>query len=95
MSIVHYDGLAPADFIKQYVLELRGKGTTLPYSDHEIIKEWINLSKNKDDLLLILSEILPDFFAKKIANKHPPSLKGAHKKVLKKLKDQDMHRALK
>lgn len=62
-------------------------------NDHYVIAEWIKAAPNSDTLLLVLADILPDYFAKRADKSQPPSLKGLQKKVLKKLKDAAMQQA--
>ena len=49
----------PQSLIADFVLECKGKGSFLPYVDYSIIEEWIKVSQNIDELLLILSDVLP------------------------------------
>ena len=80
-------------FIKnvvQYILELRAQGHFLPYPDYDIVAVWVEAACNEDELLLVLSEILPDFFGKVPAGAKPKSLSSVNKKVLKALKTKAM-----
>ncbi len=79
--------LSSSELVAQYVLECKGQGQFLPYSDYEIIKEWVTCSTDIDDLLLILDEILPRFFDPSKEKVPHRSLRGARKVVLKKLKE--------
>jgi hypothetical protein len=88
---------APVDesevFVKsvvQYVLELRAQGHFLPYQDYEIIAGWVEAASGEDELLLVLAEILPDFFSKVLVGGKPKSLSSVNKKVLKTLKTKAM-----
>jgi hypothetical protein len=87
MSFGDFDQLTPSHLIAQYVLECRGVGQALPYTDYEIIEEWLAAAATADDLLLVLSDILPEFFSGEKKRSKPRSLKGARKKVLRKLKE--------
>ncbi len=93
MSLVSYEDLNPEQLISQYVLECRGKGNMIALNDHYIISEWLKAAPSSDKLLLVLADILPEYFAKRADKSQPPSLKGLQKKVLKKLKDAAMQGA--
>jgi len=83
MSIINLDGLPARELIAQYIIELKGSGHMLPYSDYEYIEIWLReVSDNSDTLLLVLSEILPDYFGEGDDKKARRSLKGVHKKVI-------------
>lgn len=90
MSFLDFDKLAPADLIVQYVVECRGSGHFLPYIDYQVIDEWLNHSPDTDQLLLILSETLPNYFAKQGASGRPRSLRGARNLVLSQLRERAM-----
>lgn len=90
MSFIDLDKLSPQDLILQYVLECRGSGHFLPYSDHEIIASWLKATTDLDELLLVLSDVLPQFFEGDGKRDKPRSLTGANKLVLRRLKDRAM-----
>ena len=86
MALVDLDKLSPAGLIAQYVIECRNVAPVLPYTDYEVIDEWLAAAGNPDQLLLVLSDVLPDYFdpaQRKTAK--PRSLKGARRMVLKRL----------
>jgi len=86
MAIINYENLSPAELISHYIIECQGRNLILSYTDYDIINEWLAASSNMDDLLLILSEIIPAHFEKKAETSNfAPNLKGVRKKVLKKL----------
>jgi hypothetical protein len=87
MSYLDLEKLAPEDLILHYVLECRGQGLFLPYQDYQIIEEWLSALPDTDELLLVLSEVLPEFFA---GEKKGRSLAGCRKLVLSRLKDRAM-----
>jgi len=76
--------------VVQYILDLRSQGHFLPYQDYEIVASWVNAASEEDELLLVLSEVLPDFFAKVPAGSKPKSLTSVNKKVLRALKTKAM-----
>ena len=78
--------------IVQYILELRSQGHFLPYQDYEIVSSWVEAATDEDELLLVLSEILPEFFGKVPEGSKPKSLSSINKKVLKALKTKAMLR---
>ncbi len=92
MSYVDLENLAPEDLILHYVLECRGQGLFLPYQDYQIIDEWLGALPDTDEVLLVLSEVLPEFFAPKTpgAQAKARSLSGVRKLVLSRLKDRAM-----
>jgi hypothetical protein len=92
MSFVDLDNLTPQGLILHYVLECRGQGHFLPYLDYQVIDEWLALAPSADDLLLILSEILPDYFAKTGDSRRGRSLRGARRLVVSRLKERLMTR---
>jgi hypothetical protein len=94
MSFVDLENMTPQDLILHYVLECRGAGHFLPYLDYQVIEEWVRASADADDLLLVLSETLPDFFAKSRAGRKPRSLRGARRMVMSKLKERAMSRGV-
>lgn len=77
--------------IVDYVLELRGQGHFLPYQDYEVIAGWTREAASEDDLILVLSEVLPGFFEVSVGSR-PKSLVSVNKKVLKALKTRAMMR---
>ncbi len=86
-----FDALSTKELVVQYVLECRGRGLQLAYHDYEIISGWVNEYDQRDELIGILSDILPAYFEKRAQKSVPPSLKGVQRKVLRKLKDKRMH----
>lgn len=76
--------------VVQYILELRALGHFLPYQDYEIVTAWVDAATSEDELLLVLSEILPPFFAKVPPGGKPKSLSSVNRKVLKALKTKAM-----
>ena len=91
MTLLDIESLPSADFILHYVVECRGKGHFLPYMDHQIIQSWLSMVCHPDQLLLVLSEILPDYFEKdRLAGRPPRSLSGVRLKVQRRLKEQAM-----
>jgi hypothetical protein len=90
VTFVDLEKLAPEDLIVQYVVECRGSGHFLPYVDYQVIEEWLGASPCADDLLLVLADVLPDFFSQQGDRAKPRSLTGARKLVLRRLKDKAM-----
>lgn len=78
--------------IVQYILELRGQGHFLPYQDYEIVSTWVAEAAGEDELLLVLSETLPQFFEKTPAGSKPKSLMSINSKILKILKTKAMQK---
>lgn len=73
--------------VERFIVECRGCGLQLPYSDLTIIAQWIDRSPNFDLLLMILSDLIPEYFERKADRRIPPSLKGLDKKVNQRLFD--------
>jgi len=92
VSLVDLDQLNDFELIAQYVVECRGKGHFLPYEDHDTIRQWIGQSQDADNLLLVLSEVLPDYFAKFSHFANPPTLRGVEKLIKSRLKAKKMMR---
>lgn len=89
MSHVNLGSLTPRGLISQYVLECMGRGFFLPYEDYALIDEWLKLSPTTDDLLVLLSELLPDYFQKNKSGTSPRSLRGVNALVVDRL--QQLH----
>ncbi len=81
MSFLSPTFLEGQKLITQYIIEYRGRGHFLPYDDHRIIERWLELMPDADSLLLILSDLVPDFYAKGAERSQPPSLARLDKKV--------------
>ena len=63
MSYVDLQNASPEDLITHFVLQCRGAGGHfLPYSDNQIVEEWLKAAGDPDELLIVLSEALPDYF---------------------------------
>ena len=90
MTFLDLDKLTPEDLIVQYVLECRGSGHFLPYLDYGVVEDWVKASADVDELLLVLSEVLPGFFTPQSEGAKPRALTGARKLVLRRLKDRAM-----
>ncbi len=89
MTFLDLGQLSPENLVAQYVLDCRNSGLFLPYSDYGVIADWMRDVPDVDDLLIILSEVLPPYF-KNAAGGKPKSLAGARKLVLLKLRDRAM-----
>ena len=90
MSFIDLDKLSPEDLILHYVLECRGNGHFLPYQDYQIIDDWLKAAPDADELLLVLSDVLPPYFQGDGRRDKPRSLGGAQKMVLRRLRDKAM-----
>lgn len=90
MSYYDLGDAHPQDLIVSYVLDCRGQGCFLPYSDYHIVGEWLKACSDTDALLLVLSDLLPQYFAADPASgRHPPrTLAGIRRAVLRRLSDQ-------
>jgi hypothetical protein len=87
MTLMQLDSLSPQQLIAQYVIECRGQGLLLPYDEYEIIGQWLAASTSVDELLLILSDILPGYYRSEFPEKRrrPKSLKSLHRRILKRI----------
>lgn len=81
------------ELISGFVVECRGRGHFLPYSDHEIIKSWIETAPDTQTLLGVLDEVLPEFYSKHQDKNCPPELKGINRKIKKRLRDVSVFKA--
>lgn len=81
MSYIPPKQLDKENLIVQYVVSSRGKGHFLPYDEYYIIKKWLQAADSAESLLLVLSEILPDFYQKSGSKRLPPSLSRLDKKI--------------
>lgn len=85
MSFIPDHSLKGRHLIAQFVLHHRKSGLMLPYNEYEYIDRWLKLTDSEDRLLLILSDIIPQFFKDRRDWSHPPSLKLIDQKVCKML----------
>ena len=92
MSFLDLDKLPPEDLIVHYVLECRG-GLFLPYQDYQVIDEWLAATRDPDELLLVLSDLLPSYFEAGEKGRSR-SLSGLRKLVLSRLKDRVMRQSV-
>lgn len=84
MSIIDLPTLSSRELILHYILSCRNDGITLPYSDFEVIESWLKeIDNDADSLLLILSDILPKYFASDHKRK---KLNGIQKTVSQKIR---------
>lgn len=81
MSFANPQNLTPSELVAQYVLSLKGNALFLPYQDYAVIDHWLANSQSLDELLLILSDLLPPFFTQN----RKPSLVGIQSLVLNRL----------
>jgi len=82
MSFMDLGSAKPQELISQYLLELKGQGTMLCYSDHEVVEAWIAVAPTLDDLLVVLSELAPPYLSR---DPKPRSLGGLKNRVLNRL----------
>lgn len=92
MSYLHVDSLSDINIITQFVVEYRGRGHFLPYDEHRFISKWLTLAGDCDSLLLILSDIVPEFYERHSSRSHPPSLARLDRKVTQILAARDQRR---
>lgn len=81
MSYLPVDNLSNLNLITHFIIEYRGRGHFLPYDEHRFISKWLDLAGDSDSLLLILSDIVPEFYEKHSSRSHPPSLARLDRKV--------------
>lgn len=91
MNDLNSDDQPPTDLILQYVLECRQGGNFLPYQDYRVIDEWLHMAVDVDSLLVVLSDVLPEFYQRR--GNRPRSLLGARRTVLRRLRNQAMQRS--
>lgn len=85
MSLIDTRKLTDEALITQLILECRGSGLFLPYSDHEIIQNWIKSTPDIDRLLLILADLLPQVYKKDTKRGTPPRLQSIDRLVRRQL----------
>lgn len=86
--LIDPERLRDQQLILHYVLECRGSGHFLPYTDHAIIDHWLKVCPDADRLLLTLADHLPDYYAKHASKPVMPSLKGISRKIQRCLLNQ-------
>ena len=73
--------------ICQYIIETRGQGLFLSYTDYEVVDRWLSLCGGDEDILLfILSEVLPSYY-RASSNKSFRSLKALEQNISKRITD--------
>lgn len=82
MSFFDLDSANPGEIVSHYLIELAGRGTMLSYADHEIVQVWLAASRDLDELLVVLSDLGPDYFARR---PKPRTLAGLKRPVLSRL----------
>lgn len=88
MSILELDNLSKEELIAQFIIESKEKGFFLLYSDYDLISVWLKEAGDDPDMvLLVLSEMLPDYIEKHKNRSGKLSLKGIHRRVLKAIVD--------
>lgn len=95
MSYYNLETTHPQDVIVSYVLELSRQGCFLPYGDYEIVGKWLKrVEGDVDELLLVLSEVLPDYYSSKSSsgNRRRRNLSGAYKLVMNLLDGRAMRK---
>jgi hypothetical protein len=76
----------PREYIARYIIEIKSQGHVLPYQDYELVDRWLLLAQNDPDrLLLVLSEILPDYFTPAEGRAKARSLKPLDRRVSRQL----------
>jgi hypothetical protein len=85
MTFIPEHNLKGRHLIAQFVLHHRKRGLVLPYSEYDFIDKWLKLTASEDQLLLLLSDIVPKFYQDRQDWTHPPSLKLIDSKVCKML----------
>ncbi len=73
--------------ICQYIIETRGQGLFLSYTDYEVVDRWLSLCEGDEDILLfILSEVLPSYY-RASSNRSFRSLKALEQNISKRITD--------
>ncbi len=85
MTVMNFEQMSDRQMVVQYILEYRQKGLFLPYSEFFLIDSWLALVP-RDTLIMVLSEVMPQYFASKADRSQPPSLKGLNRLVVKRIK---------
>lgn len=87
MSYFDLEAADPRNQIVTYIIELRHQGCFLPYHEYRFVSQWLHHANGDvDKLMLVLSEVLPSYFAAKTQkNQRPRSLAGANKAILSRL----------
>lgn len=89
MSFVDVDQMSASDLVATYILECRGRGICLAYHEYQLVSEWLVACGDVDQLLLILSDILPDYFSPSTTGRRK-SLQGVHRLVMSRVRDRAM-----
>lgn len=91
MSFIDLDSLNGQMLITHFVLEHRRQGHVLPYDDNQLISTWLKAAASPDELLLVLSELLPKHYGDSTGGPTRP-LRFLHRKVMKKIKEMALRR---
>ncbi|NRA64369.1 MAG: hypothetical protein HRU19_07785 [Pseudobacteriovorax sp.] len=81
MTFIPDKHLNGRNLIAQFILLHRKRGLFLPYSEYSYIDKWLALAESDDQLLLVLSDIIPYFYKARADWTHPPSLKLVDQKI--------------
>lgn len=85
MTVMNFEQMSDRQMVVQFILEYRNKGLFLPYAEYFLIDNWLALVP-RDTLIMVLSDVMPQYFEEKANRSQPPSLKGLNKLVLKRIK---------
>jgi hypothetical protein len=78
--------------VEQFIIDCRGSGVQLPYSDLAIILGWIEATAKPDLLLVALADLIPEYFEKNATRRIPPSLKGIDRSVQRRVRELSTRR---
>jgi hypothetical protein len=86
--MTNIEDMSPREMIAQYVIEVRARGLLLPYNEYGLIERWLELAHNDvERLLLVLSEVLPDYYQPDINKGRAKGLMGVDKKIIQQLRE--------
>ena len=83
MSYFDIQSSSDRNIVCQFLIEKLSLGHFLRYTDYEIIDRWLFESKNVEQLLLVIEEVLNSGSAKQNF-----SVKSLEKKILRRLQNQ-------
>ena len=75
-----------SQLIAQFVIECRSSGLFLPYDDYLVIDELVRLEPDSDRLLLVLAEVLPQWYQKfTVRDRAPPRLRSCLNRLVERI----------
>lgn len=87
MSCYDMQRMKTSQLIAQFIIECRASGLFLPYDDYLVIDELLVLEPDSDRLLLVLAEVLPQWYQRFTQqDRTPPQLRKCLNRLVERIK---------